>query len=480
MASGGYAFWDDIPANASPWPAPPESEMPPTAPLQVDEPVQEPLPPGRMVRPSAESISEVDEEPGSMPPRAPRPGVRAPRRRRQPANPSAAEAEANPRTIWKGLQFIGAPRWRGGRLYFVNGPGYGGPKKDTTDLSMDPTLFATVLSIDPSGGIAVEVMRDHDEELRGDGRHAAGIAWDGDGRLITTKPERGELQIVGGGVSPPLQLLGLPGRSASPGDLAVDAATSRAYVADAHPRSEWACYCWLSAVVEQPVAGGRLLLVDPCRGECTVAAEDLICPAGVVILAGAQLVVAESLADRLTAFDIEAEGGGLTNRRLWASLPGTAPRGIAADAEPGRIWVSSPGTRSCLLVSEGGGVLAAVPTTGDFICSSCAVGGQSGEKLYLLENAGPKEVATGSRIRVVSRAAVISTGSAVMSTCRHCVGTGHRQVPRTGEHEPHGARYHPLHRSASLGDTHPAHNHVCLRRLLPRRVRDPPHQTRSG
>ena len=52
------------------------------------------------------------------------------------------------------------------------------------------------------------------------------------------------------------------------------------------------------------------------------------------------LVLAESHADRLTAWTI-TDSGELVDRRVWADLgPGSAPDGLCADAE-GAIWYAS-------------------------------------------------------------------------------------------------------------------------------------------
>jgi sugar lactone lactonase YvrE len=51
-------------------------------------------------------------------------------------------------------------------------------------------------------------------------------------------------------------------------------------------------------------------------------------------------VLAESHADRLTAWTI-TDSGELVDRRIWADLgPGSAPDGICADAD-GAIWYAS-------------------------------------------------------------------------------------------------------------------------------------------
>lgn len=50
------------------------------------------------------------------------------------------------------------------------------------------------------------------------------------------------------------------------------------------------------------------------------------------------LIVSESVAGRLTAFDISADGS-LSNRRIWAE--GLGPDGICMDQE-GAIWAQTP------------------------------------------------------------------------------------------------------------------------------------------
>src|SRR5260370_33629746 len=67
------------------------------------------------------------------------------------------------------------------------------------------------------------------------------------------------------------------------------------------------------------------------------------------------LIISESFAGRLTAFDIDADGG-LSNRRVFAE--GLGPDGICADAE-GAVWVSARGA-AVLRVPGGRAILAPV------------------------------------------------------------------------------------------------------------------------
>jgi sugar lactone lactonase YvrE len=93
------------------------------------------------------------------------------------------------------------------------------------------------------------------------------------------------------------------------------------------------------------------------------------------------LIIAESYAHVLTAFDI-APDGSLANRRIWADLgEAAAPDGICLDAE-GAVWYSDVGNRHCVRVREGGEVLQTVET--GLGCFSCALGGPDGRTLLMV------------------------------------------------------------------------------------------------
>jgi sugar lactone lactonase YvrE len=72
---------------------------------------------------------------------------------------------------------------------------------------------------------------------------------------------------------------------------------------------------------------------------------------------GRTLVVADSHAEQLVAFDVAADGT-LSGRRIWAEV-GHAPDGICSDAD-GAIWVASVPGQNCVRVREGGEVLSTV------------------------------------------------------------------------------------------------------------------------
>src|SRR5207248_3089029 len=92
------------------------------------------------------------------------------------------------------------------------------------------------------------------------------------------------------------------------------------------------------------------------------------------------LILAESYASRLTAFDILADGS-LSNRRIWAELDGAHPDGICLDAE-GAVWYSDVPAKRCVRVREGGEVLQTVDL--DLGCFVCALGGPLNRTLFMM------------------------------------------------------------------------------------------------
>jgi sugar lactone lactonase YvrE len=118
----------------------------------------------------------------------------------------------------------------------------------------------------------------------------------------------------------------------------------------------------------EPFAPGLIALVTP-DGHVRQAAGDLAFPNGMAITADdATLVVAESYASQLTAYDIGASGE-LSGRRTWAPTPGDHPDGICLDAD-GAAWYADVGNQHCVRVREGGEVLAVVDLDrGAFSCT---------------------------------------------------------------------------------------------------------------
>ncbi len=143
----------------------------------------------------------------------------------------------------------------------------------------------------------------------------------------------------------------------------------------------------------EPFAPGNVALVEP-DGSVRVVAGDVAFPNGMAVTPdGATLIVAESYAGRLTAFDIGSDGD-LAGRRVWAELGDGVPDGICLDSE-GAVWYADVPGRCCVRVRECGEVLQRVEL--DRGCFSCALGGPDGTTLFMVaaEWRGPEEMFAG-------------------------------------------------------------------------------------
>ena len=161
---------------------------------------------------------------------------------------------------------------------------------------------------------------------------------------------------------------------------------------------------------EAEPAPGPLFGIDR-SGAWSVLADDLVFPNGMVLLSTGVLVVAETFAGRLTAYDVEA-GGGLTNKRLWAQLPeGATPDGLCVDSEDA-VWVSSIVQQEYLRVVEGGRVLQTLEL-GDRLAVDCALGGADGRTMFIAtaNSWAPDETET-ARAGRIERLTVATAGVA--------------------------------------------------------------------
>jgi sugar lactone lactonase YvrE len=131
---------------------------------------------------------------------------------------------------------------------------------------------------------------------------------------------------------------------------------------------------------EAQFAPGTLALVTP-HGSARQVADGVAFPNGIVVTPdNSTLIVAESYANRLTAFDITADGS-LSNRRMWAELGGGVPDGICLDAE-GAVWYGDVPNKRCVRVREGGEVLQTIAL--DRGCFACMLGGPDGKTLFMV------------------------------------------------------------------------------------------------
>jgi sugar lactone lactonase YvrE len=250
-----------------------------------------------------------------------------------------------------GLYFGEGPRWRDGRLWF----------SDFYDHA--------VKSVDAAGVVRTELTIDD---------QPSGLGWLPDGRLLIVAMHRRQvLRVDADGVRVHADLAGVAAHHAN--DMIVDA-QGRAYVGnfgfdlDAALKARGVP----GVIAEHPTA--KLARVDP-DGRVHGAADDLHFPNGCVLTPdGRTLIVAETLAMCLTAFDV-APDGALSGRRIWARLGMRAPDGICLDAD-GHVWVANAIAPECVLVAPGGAIVATVNT--DQPCFACMLGGPARRTLYMM------------------------------------------------------------------------------------------------
>jgi len=238
-----------------------------------------------------------------------------------------------------------SPRWHDGRLWFSS---WG-----TNEI------------------VAVDL--DGNSEVIGAGGGGSGWAvnWLGDGRMLVTGGELLRVEPDGSRIRhADLSHVSPYGWS----ELTVDGC-GNAYV-----NSLNFDFADFGEVLASGAAPGKIALVTT-DGTAREVADGLAFPNGMAVTAdNATLIVAESFAARLTAFDIAADGS-LSNRRVWADLTGD---GICIDAE-GAVWcsaVSADDGHVVVRVREGGEVLDRIEI--DRPCYACMLGGEDGRTLFMV------------------------------------------------------------------------------------------------
>ena len=194
------------------------------------------------------------------------------------------------------------------------------------------------------------------------------IAWDRDGRLLITHARDQAVVTLGPGgeLERVADLSSVSERP--PGNEIVADPAGHVYVNGGG----------FDLMAGEPPAPGMIALLTG-DGRAQQVAGDLHFPNGMAVTPdGLTLICAESYAGRLSAFAI-APDGSLQDRRAWAEIEGSAPDGIALDAE-GAVWYADVPNRRCVRVAEGGEILDVRET--DRGCFSCALGGPQGRTLF--------------------------------------------------------------------------------------------------
>jgi sugar lactone lactonase YvrE len=250
--------------------------------------------------------------------------------------------------VFEALAFGECPRWHDGRLWLSD-------------------MFAKrVVAVDPDGGAETVCEVEH---------HPGGLGWLPDGRLlVVSMADRRLLRLEPEGLVEHADLSAVcPGNC---NDMVVDA-RGNAYVGNTgYP------YGYRGQPVPVRTAT-RLMLVTP-DGEVRPQPGTLMMPNGCAITAeGTTLVVAQSHAARLTAYDVAGDGS-LHGERLFAALPAGRdnPDGICLDLE-GAVWAADPHHRCCFRVLDGGQITHIVDTA-PWECVACTLGGDDRRTLFLV------------------------------------------------------------------------------------------------
>ncbi len=238
-------------------------------------------------------------------------------------------------TLLTGLAFGESPRWHGGRLWFSN---WGTQEVVAVDLEGKSEVMVRVPTTIPFC-----------------------IDWLPDGHLLVVLGREGLLL-----------------RREPNGELVTHAVLSSL------------AHIWNEIVVDGRGnvyinggdfdAPGIIALVTP-DGSVRQVVDSIAFPNGMAVTPDNKtLIVAESHGNRLTAFDIDADGN-LSNRQVWAALEEAAPDGICLDAE-GAVWYGDVPNKCCVRVREGGEVLQKIHL--DRGCFACMLGGVNRQTLFLM------------------------------------------------------------------------------------------------
>ena len=252
----------------------------------------------------------------------------------------------NLEVLLDGLKFPEGPRWRDGKLWFSD---FYAHRVATVDL-------------EGSDATVVEVPQ-----------RPSGLGWTLNGELLVVSMlDRRVLRFDGRALHLYADLSALATGLCN--DMVVDAA-GRAYVGNfGYDRHN-----------DAPPRDTRIIRVDP-DGRAASVGDELVFPNGMVITSdGRTLVVAETFAHRLTAFDVGADGA-LGNRRRFAALDGIFPDGICLDAE-GAVWVTDARGNRVVRVLQGGRIAQAIDT-GARRSFACMLGGPDRRTLFILTNTG--------------------------------------------------------------------------------------------
>jgi sugar lactone lactonase YvrE len=261
---------------------------------------------------------------------------------------SEVSSRPEPKVLLDGLAYVESPRWHDGRLWFAH---WGAGEVVAVDLDGKSEVMAP-----------------------GPPRLGWSIDWLPDGRLLVTGDELLR-QEPDGSMVRHADLTGVAEHGWN--EIVVDGR--------GHIYVNGFGFDFLGGAKPTP---GIIAMVSP-DGTARKVADDIAFPNGMVVTPdNSTLIISESFAGRLTAFDI-APDGGLSNRRTWAENLG--PDGICMDAE-GAVWVQTADTfthsgrddapqGAVVRVREGGEITDRVEH--DRAVFAAMLGGPDGKTLFL-------------------------------------------------------------------------------------------------
>ncbi|HEX4751522.1 MAG TPA: SMP-30/gluconolactonase/LRE family protein [Solirubrobacterales bacterium] len=200
---------------------------------------------------------------------------------------------AEPTKLLDGGTFFEAPRWHEGCWW-------------VSDFYTDG---GRIVAVEPGGAIARSISLDQ----------PSGLGWLPDGDLLAVSMSTHKIWRIADGAEPEVYADLTDHSRGESNDMTVDA-EGRVWV-DAFGYDLYAG--------ERPV-GSPLMRVDP-DGTVTPVADGLHFPNSIIVPPpGDTLIVAETIASRLTAYDIRADGT-LANRRVYCQVAPTVPLEEIAD-----------------------------------------------------------------------------------------------------------------------------------------------------
>ncbi|TPX37203.1 hypothetical protein SmJEL517_g01124 [Synchytrium microbalum] len=263
-------------------------------------------------------------------------------------------------TLQTGLAFGEGPRWHNGKLFFSD------------------FYFNAVKTYDPVTKSVETVLT-----LASD-KAPSGLGWLPDGRMLVVVMEDRKLIVVdhNGKTSDYADLSNIA--TFHTNDMVVSA-NGTAYVGN---------FGFDLVAAEHNIAAhyrtATLAIVHPDR-RVEAGPSGLGFPNGTVITPdGKTLIIAESFAKKLSAFDIDPTTNRLSNHRVYAETPDCTPDGICLDAE-GCVWVANATGLDLFRYGPGGKILGSVRTTQPSF--ACMLGGADRKTLFILTapSSGPAQ-----------------------------------------------------------------------------------------